>query len=92
MFVPVGFAHGYLTLQPDTEVEYKVSDYYAPECEGGLVWNDPRLAIRWPLAPGTPIISEKDRILPCLADLQSPFTYDGTPLSPLQPEPLDMVR
>jgi dTDP-4-dehydrorhamnose 3,5-epimerase len=85
MFVPVGFAHGYLALQPDTEVGYKVSDYYAPHCEAGLVWNDPDLAIAWPLGGRSPVLSDKDAILPRLADVASPFRYDGAPLAALQP-------
>jgi dTDP-4-dehydrorhamnose 3,5-epimerase len=88
LFVPVGFAHGFLTLQPDTEVEYKVSDYYAPECDGGVIWNDPTLNVPWPLAGAAPVLSDKDGRLPSLADFNSPFAYDGDPLSPLEPEPL----
>jgi dTDP-4-dehydrorhamnose 3,5-epimerase len=88
LFVPVGFAHGFLTLQEDTEVEYKVTDYYAPECDGGLIWNDPQLAIAWPLDGGTPTLSGKDVRLPKLADFDSPFAYDGEPLAPLPQEPL----
>jgi dTDP-4-dehydrorhamnose 3,5-epimerase len=79
-FVPVGYAHGYVTLEPDTEVEYKVSDFYAPDCEGGLVWNDQDVAVAWPLEGLEPILSDKDKLLPRLADLVSPFAYDGAPL------------
>ena len=88
LFVPVGFAHGLLTLEPDTEVEYKVTDFYAPECDGGLIWNDPDIAVGWPLQGATPILSPKDAILPRLADFRSPFGYDGEPLTHLDPEPL----
>lgn len=87
LFVPVGFAHGFLTLEPDTEVEYKVSDLYAPECDGGLVWNDPTLAVAWPLGGAAPLLSDKDTRLPTLAEFDSPFVYDGDPLSPLPSEP-----
>ncbi len=87
LFVPVGFAHGFLTLEPDTEVEYKVSDLYAPECDGGLIWNDPTLAVAWPLGGAAPVLSDKDVRLPALADFDSPFVYDGDPLSPLPSEP-----
>ena len=84
LFVPVGFAHGFLTLEPDCEVTYKVSDVYAPACDGGLRWDDPTIAIDWPLpASIRPELSSKDAALPPLADWRSPFPYDGHPLSPL---------
>jgi dTDP-4-dehydrorhamnose 3,5-epimerase len=82
LFVPVGFAHGFMTLEPDTQVQYKTSDFYAPAAEGGVLWNDPALALPWPdLAP---ILSDKDLLLPRLADLNSPFAYEGAPLVPLE--------
>ncbi|HET7198931.1 MAG TPA: dTDP-4-dehydrorhamnose 3,5-epimerase, partial [Burkholderiales bacterium] len=84
LFVPVGFAHGYVTLEAETEVEYKASDFYAPESEGGVAWNDPDLALPWPLGGREPILAAKDRALPRLADLESPFAYDGAPLAPLE--------
>ena len=68
LFVPRGFAHGYCTLEPDTELFYKVDGLYAPTLEGGVAWNDPDLAIPWPLA-GEPVLSEKDRALPRLRDM-----------------------
>ena len=83
LFVPVGFAHGFITLEPDTEVEYKVSDFYAADCEGGLIWNDPDLAVAWPAPLQGPTLSDKDVILPRFTDFVSPFEYDGTPLAPL---------
>lgn len=82
IFAPEGFAHGYLTLAPDTEVEYKVSDFYAPQCEGGVIWNDGTLGLPWPLVGAAPVISDRDARLPALADFNSPFTYDGNPLRP----------
>jgi dTDP-4-dehydrorhamnose 3,5-epimerase len=82
-FVPVGFAHGFITLKPDTEVEYKTSDFYAPECEGGVIWNDPDLGLPWPIPGSGPVLSEKDLRLSTLAKLNSPFEYDGHPLTPL---------
>ncbi|MCL1890193.1 MAG: dTDP-4-dehydrorhamnose 3,5-epimerase [Desulfovibrionaceae bacterium] len=71
LFVPRGFAHGYMTLEPGTEVQYKVDAYYAPEYEGGLFWNDPDLHIQWPDIE--PILSPRDRELPRLKNLDSPF-------------------
>jgi dTDP-4-dehydrorhamnose 3,5-epimerase len=84
LYVPVGFAHGFITVQPDSEVEYKASAFYAPECEGGLIWNDPDLALPWPTTPGGPVLSEKDQLLPALKDFTTPFGYDGTPMAPLE--------
>lgn len=76
VFVPRGFAHGYCTLEPDTEVAYKVDEFYAPDCERGLIWNDPTLAIDWPVAAAEAVLSDKDRQLPRFADFVSPFRYD----------------
>jgi len=84
LYIPQGFAHGFLTLEPDCEVAYKASDVYAPSCEGGLAWDDPDLAIAWPLPVSPPILSEKDLALPAFADFRSPFDYDGAPLAPLE--------
>lgn len=67
VFVPPGIAHGYCTLGPDTEVLYKVDAPWAPELEGGIAWDDPALAIPWPLPPSGPVIAERDRGWPRLA-------------------------
>ncbi|MSP87963.1 MAG: dTDP-4-dehydrorhamnose 3,5-epimerase [Alphaproteobacteria bacterium] len=75
ILVPAGFAHGYCTLEPDTEVVYKVTDYYAPEHERGFLWNDPAVGIDWPVVPDKAILSDKDRKLPGLADLPAHFTW-----------------
>ncbi len=76
-FVPTGFAHGYCTLESDTEVFYKVSSYYAPDCDFGIFWSDPDLEISWPIAENAAVISDKDRVLPRLSMIESPFEYDG---------------
>ena len=73
LYIPVGFAHGYLTLTEQCDVLYKVSDYYSPEDEGGLAWDDPMLAIDWPMPISEIRLSEKDRALDRLAALYSPF-------------------
>lgn len=75
LFVPHGFAHGYCTLEPETEVAYKVDGFYAPDCDAGLAWDDPTLAIDWPISPHEAILSDKDRTLPAFKDFVSPFTY-----------------
>jgi dTDP-4-dehydrorhamnose 3,5-epimerase len=77
IFVPRGFAHGYCTLEDNTEVAYKVDDYYAPECERGLAWDDPTFGIGWPVSPADALLSDRDRKLPRFADFASPFGYDG---------------
>ena len=68
LWVPKGFAHGYLTLEPDTEVGYKVTAYYAPAHDAGIAWDEPALAIDWPVARRAVILSEKDQRQPRLAD------------------------
>ena len=77
LFVPHGFGHGFCTLESDTEVAYKVDDYYAPECEDGLIWNDPDLGIAWPIESWEAILSEKDARLPRLSAFDAPFVYAG---------------
>lgn len=84
LFVPAGFAHGYVTTEPDSELFYKVSDYYAPESESGLRFDDPEIGIEWPYPPSRMILSEKDKTLPLLRNFDSPFVYDGSPLKPLE--------
>ena len=85
LFVPAGFGHGFLTLEPDCEVAYKVDDFYAPECDAGIAWDDPDLAIAWPLDGARPELSDKDARLAALKDFASPFAYDGRPLQLLEP-------
>lgn len=73
LFVPAGFAHGFCTLEPDTEVFYKVDAYYSAEHDGGILWNDPALNIAWPVSAGQAVLSDKDRRLPLLADVGEGF-------------------
>lgn len=73
LLVPVGFAHGFCTLEPDTEVLYKVSAYYAPEHDHGIAFDDPDLGIAWPVVPGAAVLSEKDRHHPRLAEAPECF-------------------
>ena len=74
LYVPVGFAHGFVTLEPDSEIVYKCTDYYAPETEGAVRWDS--CGIDWPLSVD-PILSDKDAIAPALADFDRPFIYGG---------------
>lgn len=73
IFIPAGFAHGFCTLEPDTEVIYKVSDYYAPEADAGILWSDADLGIDWPVDAGKAILSDKDKRLPAFKDLGNVF-------------------
>lgn len=96
LFIPIGFAHGFVTLERDCEVAYKCSDTYAPTNDGGIRWDDPALrpagdpvlgapsGIAWPMPAGVaPELSAKDKVQPLLANFDSPFAYDGHPLEPL---------
>jgi dTDP-4-dehydrorhamnose 3,5-epimerase len=89
IFIPAGFAHGFCTLQAETEILYKVDHYYAPAHDRGIRWNDPALGIAWPIAALEAELSEKDRKLPMLSELPPIFTYaksrEETPA-------LDMVK
>jgi dTDP-4-dehydrorhamnose 3,5-epimerase len=72
LYIPTGFAHGFLTLEPGVEVFYKVSAPYAPSCERGIIWNDKDIAIEWPLLPEEqPVLSEKDRAAMTLASFSA---------------------
>ncbi|MFK7940767.1 MAG: dTDP-4-dehydrorhamnose 3,5-epimerase [Roseovarius sp.] len=79
LFVPKGFLHGFMTLEDDTEIIYKCSDYYAPECDGAVRYDDPDIGIDWQQGTAEVVLSDKDAAAPLLADFNSPFTYgDGS--------------
>ena len=71
LWVPRGFAHGFCTLEPDTEVIYKVDAPYDRGCDAGIRWDDPALGIDWPVRD--PVLSDKDRVAPLLAEITPPF-------------------
>ncbi|MDP2683963.1 MAG: dTDP-4-dehydrorhamnose 3,5-epimerase [bacterium] len=71
LYVPQGFAHGFCTIEPNTEFMYKVDNYYNQDSEDGIIWNDPTLKINWPT--DNPILSDKDKILSKFSDINSPF-------------------
>ena len=75
LYVPVGFAHGFATLRPLTEIACKVSAPYSQEHGRGILWSDPRLRIRWPLAEDEAVLSSRDAAHPLLAEIETPFTY-----------------
>lgn len=72
LLIPVGFLHGFVTREPDTEIVYKVTDYYAPECDGAVRWDS--CGVDWALE-GDPVLSDKDAIAPALAGFDSPFEW-----------------
>ena len=73
IFVPVGFAHGFVTLEPNTEVLYKVSTFYSPQHERGIRWNDPALGIDWGIAEDAAVLSDRDRRHPLFKEAQDLF-------------------
>ena len=76
IWIPAGFAHGYCTLEPNTEVIYKVTDYYAQECDRGLKWDDAALGIRWPVDPASVRLSDKDQKQPALKEMAPAFVFE----------------
>ncbi|ULQ58171.1 dTDP-4-dehydrorhamnose 3,5-epimerase [Flavihumibacter rivuli] len=77
LLVPKGFAHGYSVLSPTAEVIYKCDEFYNRESEGGVMYNDPFLAIDWGIQPPEMILSEKDKVLPLFHAIEQPFTFEG---------------
>ena len=75
ILVPKGFAHGFVTLETDCELQYKVTDFYAPECDANIKWDDPALGIDWKIDPSVVTLSEKDAKAPPLAEIDTGFVY-----------------
>ena len=73
IWIPEGFAHGFCTLEPNTEVLYKTTAYYAPKFSRGIKWDDPALGIAWPVRSDEAVVSDADRNYPHFADLSAPF-------------------
>lgn len=79
LLIPEGFLHGFVTRMPDTEIIYKCSDYYAPECDGAVRFDDPDIGIDWGIDPAEAVLSDKDRAAPLLSEISTPFSYEGAP-------------
>jgi dTDP-4-dehydrorhamnose 3,5-epimerase len=77
LWVPPGFLHGFCTLEDETEVYYKVTSYYSPSHDAGVLWNDQDLGINWPVEPDAVVLSDKDKRHPRLRDLPDYFDYKG---------------
>lgn len=77
LWIPQGFLHGFVTREPDTEIIYKCTDFYAPECDGAIRFDDPDIGIDWGIAPEAALLSDKDAGAPLMRDVQSPFDYGG---------------
>jgi dTDP-4-dehydrorhamnose 3,5-epimerase len=73
LFIPRGFAHGYSVLSDEAVMEYKCDNYYAPQSEGGILWNDAELGIDWQVAADEVILSDKDKLYPTLAECNNLF-------------------
>lgn len=75
LWVPPGFLHGFVTLEPDTDVLYKVDNHYAPDCDGALRFDDPDLGIDWGIEPARAVLSAKDAAAPAFSTFKTPFQY-----------------
>lgn len=75
LWVPAGFLHGFVTLEPDTDVLYKVDNHYAPDCDGALRFDDPDLGIDWGIEPACAVLSAKDAAAPAFSSFETPFQY-----------------
>ena len=78
LLIPAGFLHGFVTREPDTEIIYKCTDYYAPESDGAVLFNDPDIGVDWDMGDVAPVLSDKDAAAPRLRDFDSPFTWEGS--------------
>lgn len=83
LFVPAGYAHGFVTLEDESMVAYKVDAYYSADNEGGIAWNDPTIAVAWPI-DAEPVLSANDAGLPPMSHMSVEFPYDGVPLVSLR--------
>lgn len=77
LLIPTGFLHGFVTRAPDTEIIYKCTDYYAPDCDAAVRYDDPDIGIDWGLGAQPAILSDKDKAAPLLRDIDSPFIFEG---------------
>lgn len=78
LWIPAGFAHGFCTLEPNTVISYRVTEYYSPEHDKGVAWDDPDIAVDWPTVADPDTLSGKDRQQPRLADLPTYFTMEDS--------------
>lgn len=75
LWIPSGFLHGFATLEPDSEIVYKCTDFYSPECDGAVRWDS--VGIDWPIGDDQPLLSEKDLVAPPLSEFDTPFVYEA---------------